>query len=142
MPGEWVLDASLVAATLFEEKHSEIAMSFLSALVDEEAILIAPDLLALEIASISAKKIWRGETSEQNGAAAVIQAVALIDDSQPTGGLVMRAHALAARHRFSAYDATYLALAEARGAKVATLDAKFVRRAEEEGFSGLLHLVG
>ncbi len=141
MPAEWVLDASLVAALLFEEERSKIARSFLSGEIAADAVLSAPDLLSLEIASIAAKKVWRGETSEADGSAAVDAACRLVGTMVPVTGLAPRAYSLAARHRFSAYDAAYLALAENRTSRVATLDARLARRADQEGFAHLIHAI-
>lgn len=141
MPAEWVLDASLVAAVLFDEERSPAARRFLAAAVEADAVLSAPDLMALEIASIAAKKVWRGETSETDGSAAIEIAFRLLGPMIPMTGLAQRAYALAARHRFSAYDAAYLALAENRNGRVATLDARLANRADQEGFGHLTHAI-
>lgn len=141
MPAEWVLDASLVAAALFEEEHSMAARRFLSAAVEADAVLSAPDLMALEIASIAAKKVWRGETTETDGAMAIEVAFRLLGPMVPMTNLAQRAYALAARHRFSAYDGAYLALAENRNGRVATLDDRLTNRADQEGFSHLTHAI-
>lgn len=137
MPGEWVVDASVLGAVFFKEPGAAAAVSFLNS----DAVLLAPDLLCLEIASIAAKKVWRGEATEEAAAEAVNKATTLIPELVANADLSQRAYELAARHRFSAYDAAYLALAEARQAQFATLDAKLVRRADEEGFGGLVRLI-
>lgn len=141
MPAEWVVDASLIAAVLFDESHSVAARRFLAEEIEASARLIAPGLLILELASIAAKKVWLGAASAANGAAAIDATLRLVDRPVDAADLVQRAFAHALAHRFSAYDATYLALAEMRGSRVATLDIRFVRRAEQEGFSHLIHPV-
>ena len=137
MRGEWVVDASVLGAVFFREAGAAAAITFM----DSDAVLIAPDLLCLEIASIAAKKVWRGEATEAVAAQAVARMSLLIPELVPNAGLAARAFELAARHRFSAYDAAYLALAESREAQLATLDAKLVRRAGDEGFAGMVRLI-
>lgn len=141
MAAERVIDASLVAAILFAEAHSQRARRFISDELDAGRALIGPDLLALEIASIAAKKVWRGETSMADGAAALATTLELVTTPVEVRDLAGRAYELAAAHRFSAYDAAYLALAEVRACQIATLDDRLVRRAEQEGFSRLIHPV-
>lgn len=141
MAAERVIDASLVAATLFAEEHSQRARRFLSDELDAGRTLIGPDLLALEISSIAAKKVWRGETSTADGAAALAATLELVASPVETRDLAGRAYELASGHRFSAYDAAYLALAEARACQIATLDDRLVRQAKQEGLSHLIHPV-
>lgn len=141
MPAEWVVDASLIAAVLFEETHSGIARSFLTQGIESAATIIAPDLLVVELASIAAKKVWLDAASVADGAAAIDATLRLVERPVPAGDLAQRAFTLASAHRFSAYDATYLALAETRGCRMATLDSRLIRRAEQEGYRHLLHAV-
>ena len=112
MRGERVVDASVIAAALFPEEHTTEARRFLLG------------TLHAEIASVAAKKVWRGETTEEIGTRACAELGALVETT-PSAVLSVRAFDLAARHRFSAYDGLYLALAERRGVPVYTLDARF-----------------
>lgn len=141
MADEVMIDASVFAAALFDEEHSAAARRFLGDCVSSERIMIASDLMPLEIASIAAKKVWRGECSEHLGAEAVDTARGMMAMPVSLPDLLGRAYDLAARHRFSVYDATYIALAEVRDSQVATLDARLARRAEAEGFADRLVLV-
>lgn len=134
MPGERIVDASLLGAALFEEAKSSVARRFLAG--DHE--LLAPSLLPLEIASLAAKKVWRGEADVDVGARAVEEALALVPETVAIETLAARAFELAASHRFSAYDASYLALAESREGVVMTLDAKLARRATDVGLGHLV----
>lgn len=134
MDAEIVLDASIAAKVLFTEDGSEEARE----LVGSGVVLIAPDLIFLEIASVAAKRLKRGETSRQQGADAVGTLPDLIDEVVASSDLVDRAFALAADHGFSAYDAAYLALAEQRGLRLATADNKLVGRARQAGFGELI----
>jgi predicted nucleic acid-binding protein len=135
MRSERVVDASVIAAAFFPEEFTEEARRFLL----ETPRLIAPDHLHAEIASVAAKKVWRGETTEELGAAACTALGGLIATT-PSAALASRAFELAARHRFSAYDGLYLALAESREVPVYTFDGSFARRAIETGFKNLVEL--
>lgn len=138
MADRWVADASVLAALAFgEEAGAGAARAFVS----EAAELIAPDLLRIELASVAAKKVWRGEASEEVALAAIDAAQSLLVEVAPTGPLTARAFSLAARHRFSVYDAIYLALAEARDARVATLDQKLAKRAEDNGLGAQVRAI-
>lgn len=134
MDAEIVLDASIAAKVLFTEDGSEQARQ----LVGSGMILIAPDLIFLEIASVAIKRLKRGETSRQQGADAVGTLPDLLDEVIASSQLADRAFALAADHGFSAYDAAYLALAEQRGLRLATADIRLVERARQAGLSKLI----
>ncbi len=133
MRGERVVDASVIAAALFEEEFTKEARRFLL----ETPRLIAPDHLHAEIASVAAKKVWRGETTEDVGKRA-FAALASIVATIPSPKLTTRAFELAARHRFSASDGLYLALAETRQAPLYTFDGGLVSRAVAAGFGNLV----
>lgn len=135
MPAEWVIDASVMGAAFFEEDGTAVARRFLT----QEDHFVAPDLLAIELASIAAKKVWLGLTTVDVGEKALADLSELVTETTCVASMAPRAFVLVANHRFSAYDASYLALAEARQIKVATLDGKLVRRAGQEGFAHLVH---
>jgi predicted nucleic acid-binding protein len=135
MRSERVVDASVIAAAFFLEELTEEARRFLL----ETPRLIAPDHLHAEIASVAAKKVWRGETSEELGAAACVALSGLVATT-PSAALAARAFELAARYRFSAYDGLYLALAESREVPVYTFDGAFARRAVDSGFTKLIEI--
>jgi predicted nucleic acid-binding protein len=99
MRGERVVDASVIAAALFLEEFTSEARRFLL----ETPRLVAPDHLHAEIASVAAKKVWRGETSEEIGAAACAALKDLVATT-PSSTLALHAFELAARHRCSADD--------------------------------------
>lgn len=135
MPADWVIDASVLGAAFFAEDASALALAFL---IRGDA-LIAPDLIVTEMASIASKKVWRGLTTEAVGARSVSDTLEIVPDRFGADVVTHRAFELSAQHRFSVYDATYLALAEAQGIKVVTLDTKLVRRAQETGLGHLVH---
>ena len=131
---EEVVDASVIGAAFFNEAASASARAWLIA----APRLIAPDLLYAEIASIAAKKVWRGEASTEAGARSIEAIDDFLAEAIPLGELAGQAFDLAAKHRFSAYDATYLALAEQRETRLVTLDRKLVDRATQAGVGHLL----
>ena len=134
MPDDLVVDASVAAKLFFVEDLSDRA----EAALREAGRLIAPELLFVEIASVAAKQVRRGVTSPERAAGVVASVIQLMDEVSPLSELARRAFVLAEAHGFSAYDGTYLALAEARGLRLITADEKLVRKA---GGVGLSHLV-
>ena len=138
MAGEVVIDASVAAKVFFDEDDSELAEAALAG----TGPLIAPDLLFAELASIAAKRVRRGQSTAEQGRQAVTAVGELLFESAPTPPLAARAFTLAAEHGFSAYDGVYLALAEQRGLRMLTADAKLARRAAGAGLSTLVWLLG
>jgi len=134
MPGSVVLDASVAAKLYFTEDHSDLA----EAAVRSADLLIAPELLFIELASVAAKQVRRGAAAADTGAGTMDLMHGLLDEAVPLEGLAKRAFELAHRHGVSAYDGAYLALAEERGLRVLTADVRLVRRSEIEGLSHLV----
>lgn len=137
MAGEWVLDASVAAKCLFSEPGSDGARAF----VVSASSLIAPDVLFVELSSVASKKVRRGEADEQFAAAALTRAPGLLTRVMPSRPLLPRAFAYAVEHGFSAYDAVYLALAEASGARLATADGRLAARALNAELANLVALI-
>jgi predicted nucleic acid-binding protein len=134
MAVERVLDASVLGAALFLEIHSPLAHQALTG----DTSFIAPDLIFAEMASLAAKKVWRGEEEQGSAAEALSKVSALLSEIVPMASLTPRAFELAASIHVSAYDAIYLALAEARGIKVVTADARLARSASTAGLGDLI----
>lgn len=129
--GALVVDASVVAKLYFNEQGSERARSVLKS----GAVLLAPDLVFVEVASIALKRVRRGFSTAPEAAFAVSSVRDLIDEVTPTGDLTDDAFRLAAQAGLSAYDACYVALAEVSGAPVITADERLVRMLIEAGLS-------
>jgi predicted nucleic acid-binding protein len=122
-----VVDASAVAELLLGRKPAAAVASELSA---HDFDLHAPHLLDVEILSVVRRLVASGEASPQRGEQALDDLLALPVERYAHDVLVRRAwhH----RESFSAYDATYLALAEALTSEpvpVLTADARFARAA-------------
>jgi len=134
MPGNLVVDASVIAKFYFPEADSESARSLLFSGVG----IVVPDFLFIEIASIAAKYTRRGWSSEERAADAVSAVRELVDQSVPMALLADRAFHFAVQHGFSAYDGAYVALAEMEGLAMVTADERLVRRAADAGLSRLV----
>lgn len=134
MPAEDVVDASVLGAAFFNETASAAARAWL---IDGPR-LVAPDLIHMEIASIAAKKVWRGEATIEGGVRSLDAIRDFVAETVPMSDLARQAFGLAAEHRLSAYDAAYLALAEARGARLVTLDSRLADRASQVGLGHLI----
>ena len=57
----------------------------------------------------------------------------MFEELAPSVDLMARAFVLAADHGLSTYDATYVALAEARGCDLVTADLRLISRAAQAG---------
>jgi predicted nucleic acid-binding protein len=137
MSDEIVLDASVAADWFFSGPASPAAR----ALMRSGARRIAPDLIFAELASVAIKFTRRRLVSRALAREAVEQLPQLVDEIVPLGDLAGAAFDLAANHGFSAYDAVYLALAQRRGLRLVTADAKLARRAAEVGLADHVHLL-
>lgn len=118
-----VVDASVAAKWFFEEEGRGAALSLLEAAGN----LCAPELLFAELASVCLKKVRRGE-AEVDEAAAVIERLKRLP-LEPASCIeyVVGAFRIAHGSGVSAYDALYVAVAEARDRQVVTADRKLVQ---------------
>lgn len=89
--------------------------------------LVAPHLMPAEVANILRRAAARGDVSADAAALAHADLVALGVDLFPYEPFAARVWEL--RENLTAYDAWYVALAEALGAKLATLDGALSRAA-------------
>jgi predicted nucleic acid-binding protein len=129
-----VLDASVAVKCLLIEDGSDAARAAVAARPE----WIAPDLIHLEVASVALKSVRRGLIDRPAGTAMVAKVGLLLLTAAPCSALKDEAFRLGAEHGFSAYDAAYLALAQAEGLAVLTADIKLIERARN---CGLSHLV-
>lgn len=134
MRADIVVDASVVAKFFFHEEGSERARTALTA----GAFVVAPALLLVELASIAVKKVRLGAASVERARSAMSSIGDLVDELAPLEGLAARAFHLAADTGCSAYDATYLALAEKRGVPFLTADERFIAKASAVGMARLV----
>lgn len=114
-----VLDASVLANLLADDgPDGRVARE----LVGGESDVAAPDLVDVETVSVLRKRWLAGDLTERRFSLAVddLQTLAII--RYPTLPLMRRAYEL--RANVTAYDATYVALAEGLGCPLFTADAR------------------
>jgi len=124
----FVLDASVAAAWLLPEEHSEAAEALIGALTAQGPV---PSLFWHEARSIVLMAERRGRIAPGEAIAAMgrLRRLPLEDAGAGGDGSVL---ALATRHALSAYDAAYLSLAVDRTLPLATLDRKLAAAARAE----------
>ncbi|MDJ0356266.1 type II toxin-antitoxin system VapC family toxin [Paenarthrobacter sp. PH39-S1] len=112
-----VIDASVIVELLANDLDPDL-------LGNEE--LIAPHLIDSEVTNVLRRLVAHGALSEEQGTLAFDGFTRLILTRFPADWLRPRMWAL--RHNLSAYDATYVALAEMTNAKaLLTTDARLAR---------------
>ena len=115
-----VLDASLVVELLVSDGATITA--FRQSLIESAEEFAVPHLLDIEVLSALRKLNLRGRV-DSGSMPGYLKALASIAATRyPHEPLLSRIWEL--RHTFTAYDASYIALAEATGATLYTLDAK------------------
>ena len=113
-----VVDSSVVIKWFVPEVHSDDAVRYL----DPDLQRDAPELLLAEVSNILWKKVGRGDLTAPQ-AEKVAQDVEQADvNIHRMGPLFRRAIGLALATGRTAYDCTYLALAEYLNTRVATAD--------------------
>ncbi len=117
-----VVDASFLASALSDD-GSYGARAHLR--MDDEEILFAPEIIDLEIASAWRRDVRAGRLGEHRVQQALddLAALRLVRVShQPFMGRIWEL-----RHNLTPYDAAYVALAEALGATLLTVDGRSTR---------------
>jgi len=117
-----VVDASAVVEMLLRTPIGEKCQARL--LVADEA-LCAPHLLDVEVAQVLRRFAAQGEMTAERGSEALVDLADLPLTRYPHGPLLERVWDL--RHSVSAYDAVYLALAEALDAPLVSSDGRLAR---------------
>ena len=122
-----VVDASVAIKWVVTEAGSERAVTL------RDHALVAPDLLFAECANILWRKLRHGLLTDEEAdiAARTLEQADLAVVS--ARGYLARAVAIAIELDHPAYDALYLAVAEAFGLRLATADHRLIRRAEQSG---------
>src|SRR5439155_1475412 len=120
-----VIDASVAVKWVVPEPDSKHAECLL------EHGLVAPDLLFAECANVLWKKVRRGELTkgEADVAAQTLEQADLAVVS--TRGYLALATSIAVEFDHPAYDAVYLAVAEASSLRLVTADEKLTRKLRE-----------
>jgi predicted nucleic acid-binding protein len=125
-----VIDTSITMAWCFADEADDIADAALDALRDDEAAV--PCIWPLEVANVLLVAERRGRLSQAQCARFLGLLGALpiqVDHSVP----IAEVSATAQRHGLTAYDASYLMLAERLGGLLATLDDRLAAAATRAG---------
>ena len=122
-----VVDASVAIKWVIAEAGNERAITL------RQHSLIAPDLLFAECANVLWRKFRRREITEDEAAIAartLEQADFVVISAQD---YTVRAVMIATELDHPAYDAMYLAVAEAFGLRLVTADDRLIRKTEQAG---------
>jgi predicted nucleic acid-binding protein len=119
-----VLDASAVVELLL---GTLLGRSIAARVADPELALHAPHLVDVEVAQTLRRFVRGGELDAPSAAAALEELRALDVERHSHEPLLDRVWAL--RDNLTAYDAVYVALAEALGATLLTCDGRLARAA-------------
>jgi len=129
-----VIDTNLAVALVVPVPYSEAARGKVEEWRVEGAELLAPALWGYEVTSTLRKATKLGRIKNEE-ARAGLEAILDLGVTQVAADKVLHARALLWAERLGAtvaYDAAYLALAEARKAELWTADQRLVRAAESK----------
>ena len=117
----YVVDASVAIKWFIPEIHSEAALQVRRS----HERLHVPAFMTLELGNVIAKKIRRGELTQEDGKTILKELRHLPLQRHADKRLFPAAYALALDTQQSLYDCLYLALAEAVNGRMITADRKF-----------------
>jgi len=119
-PTRAVFDASVIVRAVLD--RADDATTWLRSVGDERAEVIAPDLIYAEVANAFAQHVRQGRLAAGDAVELLANVVDLPLRVSASRGICEFAFAAAARTGLTAYDAHYLALAEAEDAVLVTAD--------------------
>jgi predicted nucleic acid-binding protein len=129
-----VVDASVaVKWFVFEEGHLSAV-----GLLEQNQVLVAPDLIFSETANVLWKKLRKGEVTVDQAEAACRALPDFFQGVISSSWLSAEAVAFANRLNHSVYDCIYLACSEQLAAKLVTADKRFVSRIRNADLSHLV----
>lgn len=128
------VDASIVIKLLVEEPDSALVDALWASWIEDDARVIAPSLLCYEITAVLRKKVYLGRLSEAIASAALSTALSLaMVEYVDVRTLHPRALEIACQLDLAtAYDAHYLALAEAWNCAFWTADQRLYRQVSSD----------
>ena len=127
MPDTFVLDCSVAAKWVLPEPGSVPALGLFEQYASREVLLIAPDILLAEFASLVAKRNRRKQISAEQAHEAfslMTRCAPRLYDTRPR---LSRALDLSLQRQLSLWDCVYLALALEHDCPVLTADRRLVR---------------
>lgn len=120
-----IVDASVILQAFFPDETQDQAQAVIRDHVAGHTPLVAPSLIIYEVTNAVVQAIRRGRITEEDGEAVLTAFEGLGIEIEPVAWQSMLP--LAQRFGRSAYDAAYLALAEARGEPLVTGDRRLYR---------------
>ena len=137
-----VIDTNVVVKFFVQETGSLHAERLLEAVLSADIELVAPDFMLTEFVNVLWLKVERGELDDEEAEEIIARLLVLAEliEIIPARTVLGSMFQTARRHGHSAYDAAFLALAESRGIRLVTADAKFYRKAK--GLSSAPVLLG
>jgi predicted nucleic acid-binding protein len=133
----FVVDASVAAAWMLPDEQSEFADRLVEALRADQGLV--PSLFWFEARNLFWMAERRGRLAP-GGAIATMQRLRRLPLEEMGSGSDATALELAFKHGLTPYDASYLALALARGLPLATFDKRLAEGAKREQVELLLPL--
>jgi predicted nucleic acid-binding protein len=127
MPDTFVLDCSVAAKWVLPEPGSALALGLFEQYASREVLLIAPDILLAEFASLVAKRNRRKQISAEQAHEAfslMTRCAPRLYDTRPR---LSRALDLSLQRQLSLWDCVYLALALEHDCPVLTADLRLFR---------------
>jgi predicted nucleic acid-binding protein len=119
-----VVDASVACKWFISEPGSDAA----EALVADNEMPLAPDLIVPEVCNVAWLKLRRGEITSEQATAMVEGLPDVLDGLVPSVQLANRALEIANVLAHPASDCFYIALAELRGTRMVTDDRRLLGR--------------
>ncbi len=130
----WVVDASVAFAWFVEVPASAQAVRLLDRA--PPARLLAPDLVLVELLNAGWKAWHSGAITEEQFEGIAELAPGLFSELAPAATLLPAARRWSQRLDHPAYDCLYLALAEARNARLITQDQRLLERLGQDSQAG------
>jgi predicted nucleic acid-binding protein len=127
VPDTFVLDCGIAAKWVLPEPDRAPALGWFDRYASGEVLLIAPDTLLAEFASLAAKRHRRKQISEEQAREAfslMVKCAPRLFDTRPR---LFRALELSLQYQLSLWDCVYLALALERDCPVLTADRRLFR---------------
>ena len=125
-----VIDTNVVVKFFVQETGSLHAERLLKAVLSADIELVAPDFMLTELVNVLWLKVERGELDDEEAEEIIARLLVLAEliEIIPARTVLGSMFQAARRHGHSAYDAAFLALAESRGIRLVTADAKFYQK--------------
>jgi predicted nucleic acid-binding protein len=128
MPHRVCIDASLAISWIVRERFTDSALALRRSWARDTVELVVPPIFPSEVTSTIRRTVYQGAISPEDGRRALERALAWpVTVSEDGDDLQRQAYELATRfNRPRAYDAQYLAVAQAEGSEFWTGDERLI----------------